>query len=111
MLYGVDNDLSEKIAIGDKIYLKEGNQTFGSVSDVIKEDSSVYYTNVANQISESVDSTKKDVAIIIEVNGDVKQDGFFANGVKYVAAGMEIDVFSSDFSGKGLIFGVEQRSE
>ena len=45
------------------------------------------------------------------VNGEFTDAGFLANGVKYIAAGMEIDLYSADFCQKGLIYGIENQSE
>lgn len=111
MLYGVDNNISEKIALGDKIYLKEQEEPFGTVLNIVKEDACVYYTNTKNEILKSADNSKKDVALTLEVNGDLSQDGFLTNGVKFIASGMELDIYSQTFSGKCLVFGIEQYSE
>ena len=111
MLYGVDNDISEKIVSGNKVYLKDGNEEFGVVSDVSKEDAVVYYSDSQNEIATGTDNTKKDIKLTVEVKGDLSESGFYANGKKYIASGMEIDIFSAEFSAKGLIFGVESRSE
>ncbi len=111
MLYGIENDVSDKIEMGDKLFFGKDGKQFGIVGEALKEDSAIYFTNERNEINKGVDNTKKDVSLTVEVKGHLKEDGFYMNGTDYIAAGMEIDVFSPEFSGKGLIFGIEQRSE
>ena len=111
MFYGVDTEISEKLVSGEKLYLNDGGELFGTVSEAVSEDASFYYTNAKNEIVEASDPSRKDVSVTVEVNGELTANGFLANGVEYVASGMEIDLFSAKYSGKGLVFDVQQRSE
>lgn len=106
----VGNDMAELYAVGDKLY-RDGEELFGTVVEVSSVDADFYYTNARNEIVKGVDSNKKNVSVIVRVNGDVTSDGFYANGVDYVASGMDIDVYSSKISGKGLIFDVKKQAE
>ena len=111
MLYNVENSISTKIAVGDKIYLTENNELLGTVAEVSSKDGTYYFTDDQGLVREGVDFYSKDVSVIITVNGEFTEEGFLENGVKYIAAGMEIDLYSADFCQKGLIYGIENQSE
>ncbi len=103
--------IAERASVGDKVYLSDSSEVLGAVVEVSSKDAVVYYRDGSNKIIEGVDSTKKDVTVIIEVDGEITPDGFLANGTDYTAAGMYIDIFTPKFSGKGLIFDVKKQSE
>ncbi len=108
---GVLVELSDKIAVGDKIYLESDNSEFGVVSEVSKSESVIYYRNANDEIVEVIDSSKSDITVVVDVKGSVTQNGFRAGGNKHVAAGMNIDMYTHNFSGKGLIFDVKQLND
>ena len=107
----MEPEIVEQLAVGDKLYLNDDKIEFGTVAEVSAVDASVYYTNAKNEITEGLDSTKRDVTVIIKVAGSVSENGFFVNGKKYIASGMNIELYSSKFSGNGLIFNVKQQAE
>ena len=109
----IENSSGQKLEMGDSIYLEDGKSLFGIVSEVSEEDASFYYNDeTTGELRQGKDSTAKDVTAVIEVKGELtKENGFFANGVKYVAAGMELGVYSDMFSSKGLIFDLEAKTE
>ncbi len=108
---GVDPTVAEQIADGDKLYMKKNGEVFGVVNEVELSDAQAYYTNEEHKIVEGKDPTKKDIKIIVRVSGDVTEKGFLVNGTDYIASGMNANLFSSSFSGKGLIFDVKQQTE
>ena len=110
LINSIEPEIAEQLSVGDKLYFKD-NTEFGTIAEVSAVDASVYYTNSKNEITEGLDSTKRDVTIIVKVAGSVGESGFLANGKKYVASGMDIELFSSSFSGNGLIFDVKQHIE
>ena len=110
-LSGVANETAEKITTGDTVYLKDDKSVFGKISEVNLENAQYYYSDEKGISVRGEDAYAKDVALVIEVKGELTEDGFLANGVEYVASGLYIDVYTNDFSEKGLIFGVEERSE
>ena len=111
MLYNVENSISGKIGVGDKIYLTDTNELIGTVAEVSSKESIYYYTDDRGILREGNDYYNKDVSIIVTVNGEFTNEGFLANGVKYIAAGMEIDLYSADFCQKSLIYGIENQAE
>ena len=109
--YGVDNDTAKVAAAGDKVYYSENGKLFGTVIEISSKDAEVYYKNSSDRWVRTVDTSKKDVTVIVAVDGTVTEGGFLANGTDYTAAGMEIETFTSVFSGKGLIFDVKRQTE
>ncbi|MBR5314273.1 MAG: DUF4330 family protein [Clostridia bacterium] len=109
----VQNSSGQKIELGDSLYLGDDKTSLGTVVEVTEEDASFYYNDEATgEVKLGKDTTAKDVSVVIEVNGELTDyNGFLANGVKYIAAGMELDVYSDMFSGKGLIFDLEPQTK
>lgn len=111
MFCGVSNEIAEKMVAGDKIYFDDDDTLFGTVVEAVPENAEVYFKDSLGKIALVEDESKKDISVMVEVDGDFSADGFLANGVKYTASGMEIEVFTSRFSGKGLIFDVKKQAE
>ncbi|MBE6643190.1 MAG: DUF4330 family protein [Ruminococcaceae bacterium] len=109
--YGVDNEIAKGISMGNEVYYTENGKLLGTVIEIDSKDSDVLFKDASDKWIQTVDTTKKDVTVIIEVSGSVSSTGFLANGTDYTAAGMEIDTYSSGFSGKGLIFDVKRQAE
>lgn len=109
----VENSSGQKLEMGDSLYLADDKSLFGIVSEVSEEDASFYYNDEATgEFRQGKDTTAKDLTVVVEVKGELtKENGFLANGVKYVAAGMELDIYSDMFSSNGLIFDLEAKTE
>ena len=108
---GVDNEIAKSIVAGNEVYYAEDGKFFGKVIEFDLKDSEVMVKDASDKWIKTVDTTQKDVTVILEVSGKVSANGFLANGTDYTAAGMEIDTYSSVFSGKGLIFDVKRQAE
>ena len=108
---GVEPSIADKVSLGDTVYLKKDGVVFGTVNEVSFKDALSYYTDEEGRIVEGSDSTKKDVTIIVRVVGDMSPEGFLANGKEYIASGMNEAVYTSKFSGEGLVFDVKQQTE
>ena len=106
---GLSPEISKNISVGDKVFGPFGE--LGTVTAVEEDDHSVYYTNSKNEIVNGADTSKRDVTVSLTVKGDVRDDGFYANGIDFIASGMKLDFYTSDFSGNGLIFDIQQQSE
>ncbi len=104
------SDVAERAVEGDTVFFYNG-ETLGNIVEVIVEDAEIYYKNSDGKWVLGTDETKKDVMVTVQVEGDFTDGGFFANGTKYVAAGMEIETYTPKFSGKGLIFEVKKQAE
>lgn len=97
---------------GGQMYFANDSSLFGTVTGVDYEDADVYYTDDDHKIVAGKDAEKKDLTVTVEVKGELTSDrGFLQNGKLHIAAGMEIEVFTTEFSGKGLIFDVKKQSE
>jgi len=107
---GVDADLAESYAEGDKLYYKDG-VLLGTVVEVTGENSAIYYTNAKNEVVKGSDESRRDITLIVEVKGELGDGGFKVNGTDYIASGMEIDAFTPKISGKGLIFEVKKQTD
>ena len=108
---GVEPSIADKVSSGDTVYLKKDGVIFGTVSEVSFKDALSYYTNEEGRIVEGSDSTKKDVTVIVRVVGDMSTKGFLVNGKDYIASGMQEAIYTSSFSGVGLVFDVKQQTE
>ena len=108
---GVEPSIADKVSSGDTVYLKKDGVVFGTVSEVSFKDALSYYANEEGRIVEGSDSTKKDVTIIVRVVGDMTSRGFLVNGKDYIASGMNEAIYTSKFSGMGLVFDVKQQTE
>ncbi|MBQ7968602.1 MAG: DUF4330 family protein [Clostridia bacterium] len=109
----IENSSGQKIETGDSLYLNDGKVLLGTVNEVTEEDASFYYNDeVTGELKKGKDPGAKDISVVVEIKGELtKENGFLANGVKYVAAGMILDVYSDMFSAKGLIFDLEAKTE
>ena len=110
LVSAIEPEIAEQLVVGDKLYF-DGDMELGIIAEVSVVDASVYYTNSKNEIAEGLDSTKRDVTLIVKAAGSVGESGFHVNGRQYIASGMNIKLFSSSFSGDGLIFDVKQQVE
>lgn len=111
MLSEVENDVSAKIKAGDVVYFKDNDTVFGTITEVSEKDADYYYTNEQGVRVKGSNIYAKNVSVVIEVNGEMTKNGFLANGLEYVAAGMELELYSAEFWEKALIFDVQQLSE
>lgn len=110
LLSSIDSDSAERLAAGKKVYY--GDKTYmGVITEADIEEALIYYTDGDGKLQEGRDSSLKDVRLTVEVKGEFTENGFLALGRDYTAAGMEIEFFNPDFSGKGLIFDVKNQSE
>ena len=108
----VSPEVASAAKTGSVMFLSSDSRAFGTVVGVDFEDADVYYTSEGHKIVSAKDSEKKDLTVTVEVKGELTADrGFIENGSLHIAAGMEIEVFTTDFSGKGLIFDVKKQSE
>lgn len=105
-------EVASAAKVGSLMFVTEDSRLLGTVTAVELEDAEVYYTSEEHKIVLGKDSEKKDLTVTVEVKGDLTEDrGFLENGSFHIAAGIEIEVFTADFSGKGLIFDVKKLSE
>ncbi|MBR5322617.1 MAG: DUF4330 family protein [Clostridia bacterium] len=103
-------EVAERAVVGDMVFFDSG-EALGRIVEVVVEDAEVYHKDTDGKWVIGTDTTKKDVTVTLQVEGDFTEGGFLANGTKYVAAGMEIEVYTPKFSGKGLIFEVKKQAE
>ncbi len=103
-------DIAERAVEGDTVFFDNG-EIFGKIIEVTFKEAEVYYKNADGKWVLGTDEIKKDVTVTVQVEGDFTDGGFMANGTKYVAAGMEIETYTPNFSGKGLIFEVKKQAE
>lgn len=103
-------EVAERAVEGDTVFFDNG-ESLGRIVEITVEDADISYKNSEGKWALGVDETKKDVTLTVQVDGNFTDGGFFANGTKYIAAGMEIETYTPKFSGKGLIFEVKKQAE
>ena len=110
LLSSLDSESAERLTAGEKVYY-EDKTCMGVITRAEVEEAVIYFTDGEGKIQEGRDENLKDVRLTVEVKGEFTDGGFLALGRDYTAAGMEIEFFTPDFSGKGLIFDVKNLSE
>jgi len=104
-------EAAERVIEGDVLYLSADGRKLGTVVSVKSTESTVYFTDANGAIVSGMDQSVRDVTVTVEVKGVLNDDGFYLSGEYYTAAGMEVSVYSKQFSGKGIIFEVKKLSE
>lgn len=110
LLSSQEAEVENKIKVGDKLYFKD-SEFFGTVVEVSFENADVTYTDANGKLVLASDDRLRDVTLLVAVDGEFTPSGFLARGTDYTAAGAEIEVFSLNFSGNGLIFDVKKQTE
>ena len=107
LIKGASLELGEGIVSGDTVFFEKDGQSFGKVTEIVKNSASIYRENPNGEIVESIDDELLDIVIKIEVSGALGESGFLANGTEYIASGMQLDLYSKNFSENCLVIDVE----
>ncbi len=111
LIKGASLELGEGITLGEQIFFENGEEKFGKAVEVNKNSATVYRKNSNGEMVESIDEELLDIVIRIEASGALYESGFLVNGTEYVASGMEIELYSKNFSENCLVIDVENIQE